>query len=93
MAQSFFEKRADPKYIANKANMQANWGASLWILGFVFAILGVIADTTATSTLGLTMMAWFMLAIVFHLAGLSFWLGWALALYLKSKKSNPLNSA
>ena len=84
MAQSFMEKRSDPKYIANIANMQANWGASLWILGFVFAILGIIAD--ATGGLGLSMMAWFMLAIVFHLAGLSFWLGWALALNLKAKK-------
>ena len=84
MAQSFMEKRVDPKYIANTANMQANWGASLWILGFIFAILGIIAD--ATGALGLTMMAWFMLAIVFHLAGLSFWLGWALALYFKANK-------
>ena len=84
MAKSFMEKRVDPKYLADTANMQANWGASLWILGFIFAILGVIADTTGT--FGLTMMAWFMLAIVFHLAGLSYWLGWALALYLKSKK-------
>ena len=84
MAQSFFEKRSDPKYIANTVNMQANWGASLWILGFVFAILGIIAD--ATGGLGLSMMAWFMLAIVFHLAGLSFWLGWALALHLKARQ-------
>jgi hypothetical protein len=82
MAQSFMEKRADPKYIASTANMQANWGAALWILGFIFAILGIIAD--AIGTLGLTMMAWFMLAIVFHLAGLSYWLGWAVALYFKS---------
>jgi len=81
MAESFMEKRADPKYIASTANMQANWGAALWFLGFIFAILGVIADITGT--LGLTMMAWFMLAIVFHLAGLSFWLGWAVAVYFK----------
>ncbi len=85
MAKSFMEKRIDPKYIADGANMQANWGASLWILGFIFAILGIIAD--ATGTLGLTMMAWFMLAIVFHLAGLSFWLGWALAVYLRSVRA------
>jgi len=84
MAQSFMEKRADPNWIAEKANLQANWGASLWILGFIFAILGIIAD--ATGTLGLTMMAWFMLAIVFHLAGLSFWMGYGLALHLKAKK-------
>jgi hypothetical protein len=29
-------------------------------------------------------MAWFMLAIVFHLAGLSYWLAWALGVYFKS---------
>ena len=86
MAQSFMEKRADPKYLANIGNMQANWGASLWILGFVFALLGIIADAN-NGSLGLTMMAWFMLAIVFHLAGLSFWLGWALSVYLRSKKA------
>jgi len=83
MGKSFMEKRVDPKYIASMANVQANWGAALWILGFIFAILGIIAD--ATGTLGLTMMAWFMLAIVFHLAGLSFWLGWAIAVYLRNK--------
>ena len=84
MAQGFMEKRVDPKWLANKAGMQSTWGAALWILGFIFAILGIIADVNGT--LGLTMMAWFMLAIVFHLAGLSYWLGWALAVYLKSKK-------
>ena len=82
MAKSFMEKRVDPKYIADTANRHANWGGALWILGFIFAILGIIAD--ATGTLGLTMMAWFMLAIVFHLAGLSFWLSWALAVYFRS---------
>ena len=82
MAKGFMEKRVDPKYIANMASVQANWGATLWILGFIFAILGIIAD--ATGTLGLTAMSWFLLAIVFHLAGLSFWLGWALAVYFRS---------
>jgi hypothetical protein len=85
MAKSFMEKRVDPKWIATKANMQANTGAALWIVGFIFAILGIVADVNGT--LGLTAMAWFMLAIVFHLAGLSYWMGYALAMYLKSKKA------
>ena len=86
MAQSFMEKRADPKYLANIGNMQANWGASLWILGFVFALLGIIADAN-NGSLGLTMMAWFMLAIVFHLAGLSFWIGLVLSVYFRSVRA------
>jgi len=84
MAQSFMEKRNDPKWLATTAGMQSAWGASLWILGFIFAILGIIADAT-NGTLGLTMMAWFMLAIVFHLAGLSYWVGWALGVYFKAR--------
>jgi hypothetical protein len=82
MAKSFLEKRIDPRYITDTANRQANWGGGLWILGFIFAILGIIADVYGT--IGLSMMAWFMLAIVFHLAGLSFWLSWALAVYFRS---------
>jgi hypothetical protein len=84
MAKGFMEKRNDPKWLATTAGLQSNWGASLWILGFIFAILGIVADVT-NGTLGLTMMAWFMLAIVFHLAGLSYWMGYALAMYFRSK--------
>jgi hypothetical protein len=84
MSQSFMETRVDPKWVAKMAGASSTWGASLWILGFIFAILGIIADAT-NGTLGLTMMAWFMLAIVFHLAGLSYWVGWALGVYLKAK--------
>jgi hypothetical protein len=83
VAKSFMEKRVDPKWLATRASMQANAGSSLWILGFIFAILGIIADVTGT--LGLTSMAWFMLAIVFHLAGLSYWLGWAVSVYFRGK--------
>ena len=85
MAKGFMEKRNDPKWLATTASASSIWGASLWILGFIFAILGIIADVNGT--LGLTMMAWFMLAIVFHLAGLSYWLGWALAVYLRGKEA------
>ncbi|MBA7660421.1 hypothetical protein ES703_68423 [subsurface metagenome] len=84
MAEGFMEKRVDPKYIANMASAQANIGAALWILGFIFAILGIVADTM-NGSLGLTAMSWFLLAIVFHLAGLSYWLGWAVAVYFRGK--------
>jgi hypothetical protein len=84
MAQSFMEKRVDPKWVVNMTGASGMWGGTLWFLGFLFALLGIIADAT-DGTLGLTMTAWFMLAIVFHLAGLSFWVSWALGVYLKAK--------
>ena len=84
MAKGFMEKRVDPKLVAKTASASGIWGAVLWGLGFTFAILGIIADVTGT--LGLTMMAWFMLAIVFHLASLSYWLAWAVGVYFRSKE-------
>jgi hypothetical protein len=83
MAKGFMEKRVEPKWVADMASASGIWGGVLWGLGFICAILGIAAD--ATGTLGLTMMAWFMLAIVFHLAGLSYWLSWALGVYFRAK--------
>ncbi len=83
MAEGFMEKRIDPKWVANMASASGIWGGALWTLGFIFAILGIIAD--ATGTFGLTAMSWFMLAIVFHLAGLSYWLAWALGVYFRAR--------
>jgi len=80
------EKRVDPKWVVNMTGASGMWGGTLWFLGIIFAILGIIADAT-NGTLGLTMMAWFMLAIVFHLAGLSYWVSWALGVYLRSKET------
>lgn len=85
MAKGFMKKRIDPKWIADMASGSGKAGSTLWILGFVFAILGIITDTTGN--LGLTAMSWFLLAIVFHLAGLSYWLAWALGVYFRSKEA------
>ena len=82
MTKGFMEKRCDPKWIADMASGSGISGGALWILGFVFAILGIIAD--ATGSLGLTAMSWFLLAVVFHLAGLSYWLSWAVGVYFKA---------
>jgi len=83
MAKGFMEKRIDPKWVADMASTSGIWGGALWILGFIFAMLGIIAD--APGTLGLTAMSWFMLAIVFHLASLSYWLAWALGVYFRAR--------
>ncbi|MCK4391376.1 hypothetical protein KAX17_00540 [Candidatus Bipolaricaulota bacterium] len=93
MAKGFMKKRIAPKWIANfdpkriadMASRTGKAGSALWILGFVFAILGIITDTTGN--LGLTAMSWFLLAIVSHLAGLPYWLAWALGVYFRSKEA------
>ena len=85
MAQSFMEKRVDPKWIVDKTRFSGMVGGVLWMLGFIFAILGIVADCHQSGTLGLTAMAWFLLAVVLHMASMSYWLCWALGVYLKAK--------
>ena len=84
MGNSFMDRRIDPKWVADMTNRSGWAGGTLWILGFILAILGIIADAMSGS-LGLTAMSWFLLAIVFHLAGLSYWLSWAVGIYLRAK--------
>jgi len=51
-------------------------------------VLGIIADA-ADITLGLTSMSWLLLAIAAFAGGISWYIGWAVAVYvdaLKAKK-------
>jgi hypothetical protein len=53
--------------------------------GVAFAIIGVIGDV-ANTTLGLSSMSWFMIAIVSLIFSLGCWLGWAVGIYLITKE-------
>ena len=81
------EKRAiSREWIVGKATMWAMWGGACWILGAIFAILGVIADAI-NGTLGLESASWFLLAIAMFVASIPEYLGWAVAVYLEAKKA------
>ena len=62
------------------------WGHILWFLAAIFAILGVIADAVNT-TLGLEPISWFLLAIATSLAGIPFFIGWAVSWYLRTTEA------
>jgi hypothetical protein len=57
-------------------------GSICWILGLIFAILGIIAEAI-NSTLGLTPLSWYLLAIALFVAGISWYIGWAVGLLYK----------
>ena len=61
-------------------------GHVLWILGVIFAVLGVIADAT-NGTLGLTAGTWLLLAIAAFVAGAVCLIEWAIAWYLKTTET------
>jgi hypothetical protein len=69
------------KWIVGKGNMWSLWGGTCWILGAIFAILGIIADAI-NDTIGLEPASWFLLAIALFAAALSWYIGWAVAVYI-----------
>ena len=64
---------------------QGLWGHACWFLGAIFAIIGIIAAATGAE-IGLGAVVWLLLAIFFMVAGIPFFMGMALAWYLKEKK-------
>ena len=74
------------EWIVGKGGMWAAWGGACWILGLVFAILGVIADAM-NATLGLEPSSWFLLAIAAFVASIAEYLGWAVAVYVDAKEA------
>ena len=75
----------DPKEIIGAAGYHLLLSRIFFILGIIFAALGIISDAM-DNTLGLEPMSWFLLAIVASLAGLAFYIAWAVAWYLQEKK-------
>jgi hypothetical protein len=61
-----------------------NIGGILWIFSGIFATLGVIVEL-ADVNLGLSAQSWFLLAIVFSTLSISYWIGWAVCVYVDHK--------
>jgi len=59
-------------------------GHILWFLSLIFAVIGIIGEIMEY-TLVLTPMSWYLLAIVMILLSIPFYIGWAVAWYLKNK--------
>lgn len=64
----------------------SNIGAFLWVLGGIFAILGIIVEL-GDIDLGLSAQSWFLLAIVLSTLSISYWIGWVVAVYVDYKAS------
>ncbi len=69
--------------IAGKATMWAMLGGVCWVLGVVFAILGIIADAI-NAPIGLEPISWFLLAIATFVVSAIWYLSWAVAVYLRT---------
>ena len=74
----------DRKTIIGLAGSSIMMGHIWWIIGAIFAILGIIAGAI-DAAIGLEATHWFLLAIVAFLAGMSYFIYWAVAMYLAEK--------
>jgi len=73
----------DRSYLVSNIGTSGSWGHALWFLTIIFALIGVISDLMNTA-IGLTSMAWFLLSIVFGVLSIPFFIGIAMAWYLKT---------
>ena len=75
----------DPKSIIDAAGYHLLGSRIFSVLGLVFAVLGIISDAMNT-TLGLEPISWFLLAISVSVVGIAPCIGWAVAVYLRSRE-------
>ena len=61
-------------------------GHVLGFLGVIFAIIGIVADAINTP-IGLESLSWLVLAAVVLLLSVTFFIGWAVAWYLKTTEA------
>jgi len=73
----------DDKAIKASINFEGGLGHALWLLGTIFAVLGVIGGA-ANCTLGLKSDTWMLLAIAAFVASAAAFIGWTMAVYLRS---------
>ena len=74
------------KWILNMGNKWMMWGALFWFLGFIYGILGFVSEVTDTTIL-ISPMSWYMLAIVAALLSIPNYICWLVAVHLDSKIS------
>ena len=79
-----FERWKSREWIVGNGGRMTLSGGICWILGAIFAVLGIIADAMNV-TLGLEPSSWFLLSIALFVASISWYLGWAVAVYLHAK--------
>lgn len=73
----------DRKKIVDGLGSMGSMGHILWFLSVLFALIGFIIEVIDETFL-LIPMSWFLLSIVMILLSIPFYIGWAVAWYLKT---------
>jgi len=62
------------------------WGGLCWLLGIIFAVLGIIADA-ANTDIGLASTSWLLLSVAVFVVSAIWYLSWAVAVYIDAIKT------
>ena len=76
----------DPKSVIDASGYHLLGSRICFVLGLIFAILGIISDAINTS-LGLEPMSWLLLAVVTCLIAVACFIAWALAVILDAMEA------
>lgn len=81
------EKRATSReWIMGMAGMWSMLGGLCWMLGLACVIIGIIGEAT-DNIIGLMCSSWYLLAISAFVASVSWYIGWAVAVYFRAKEA------
>ena len=76
----------DREHAMTGARAHGVFGRFSWLLGAIFAIVGVIGEATSINV-GLQLMSWYLLSIAAFAAGIFLNIMWAIGLYLLAKEA------
>jgi hypothetical protein len=62
------------------------WGGLCWLLGVIFAVLGIIADA-ANTNIGLAPTSWLLLSVAVFVVSAIWYLSWAVSVYIDAIKT------
>ena len=74
------------EWIVSKGKSWVMLGGLCWILGVIFAVLGIIADI-ANAKIGLIPTSWLLLSVAVFVVSAIWYLSWAVAVYIDAIKT------
>jgi len=75
--------------IVDSGGAHCDGGFVFWLLGLLFAALGVASDAMNIN-LFIESTSWLLLSIVFCLSGIASWMAWVLAVHLDAIKGKSM---
>jgi len=81
-----WERWNNHEWVVKMGKSWVMWGGLCWLLGIIFAVLGIIADA-ANTDIGLASTSWLLLSVAVFVVSAIWYLSWAVAVYIDAIKT------